>query len=170
MASLLSGHMHTILLKHLVAQQRPVSIIIVRSIGFDRQHYLLVYFISVETNNPVLYFYSLIPISGDETASQLFDSIIKKFDSEKLDIKAYIKENLFELVTDGSSSVTKGTNGLANFFRDFTNKPLYSIHFLAYKMHLAIIRSFNTIVYFKTLEIDILSIYFFYSQYGHTRD
>lgn len=169
MASLLSRHIHTILLKHLIAQKRPVSIIIDRSIGFDRQHYLLVYFMAVETNVPVLYFYSLIPIYGDETASQLFDSVMKKFDSEKLDIKSYIKENLFELVTDGSSLVTKGTNGLAKYFRNFTNRPLYSIHFLAYKMHLAIIRSFDAIDYFKTFESDILEINFFYSLRSHTR-
>lgn len=165
MTATLSRHAHTIILEHLVSASRPISLIIDRFVYVkDGQQYLVLYFVSVEVNNPVLYFYSLIPYTLEDTASEIFDKIMKKFDHEKVDIKSHLKENLMELVTDGTSDLMKEPDGLIQHFRDFIQRPFYSVRFLAHKIHLAVIRPFEAVDYFGAFERNMKSLFSFYNE------
>lgn len=148
MTEVMSNLMHETLMKHLVAKNSPVSIILDGSTDISRTHNMIVYFLAVEDHTPVMYFYKLIECSLDQSANGFFIALKDAFSKEKVDFIQYLKNNLIGYISDGAP-VMLGKNGLISKIRSMVNQPVYSVHCMAHKLHLAITKSFDKIMYFR---------------------
>lgn len=69
-------------------------------------------------------------------------------------------------VSDGANVMMGKNNGLVALVRNFVNRPIYAVHCMAHRLHLAIIHSFELDPYFDEFERIINSIYTFYNSRG----
>ena len=78
----------------------------------------------------------------------------------------YLKYNLIGYISDGAP-VMIGKNGLISKFRSMTNHPIYSVHCMAHKLHLAITKSLRNIIFsdstFKKIIESLVKFYNFHS-------
>lgn len=169
MMELMSSTMHETFIKHLVSKNLPLSIILDGSTDSSENHFLIVYFQAMEENVPIVYFYKLIEISVDETAAGYFKSLADSFIEEERDLYNHLRHNLIGFASDGAAVMMGKHNGLIKHFQDFTNRPIYAIHCMAHRLHLAILRSFKSEPYFGKFENLFNDLYRFYNLHGHKR-
>ena len=169
MVSVISETMHDELILHLVKKQNPFSIILDGSTDASQNHYLIVYFQAIENNRPVVYFYKLILLEADETASGLFRSLTDSFSSEKHSFSRYARKNMIGFASDGAAVMMGKTNGLGALLNDWTEKKLYMVHCMAHRLHLATRHALKLIPYFHTFEKQVNEIHNFYNRHGHKR-
>lgn len=169
MIEVMSNLMHENLMTHLVSINSPVSIILDGSTDLSRTHNMLVYFLAVEDYAPVMYFYKLIECSLDQSADGLFTALENAFSKEKVDFIKYLKNNLIGYISDGAP-VMIGKNGLVSKLRSMVNQPVYSVHCMAHKLHLAITKSFDKSMYFRNdFEKNIDNLVRFYNFHSTKR-
>jgi len=159
----ISAHMHTLLIDNMVSKNLPFSIIIDGSTDSTESHFLIVYFQILDNNTPVVCFYGLIETTSDRTASGLFNSIVATMSAEKRDFLNYFKRNLVGYASDGERVMSGSSGGLISFIRKHTRHPIYAIHCMAHRIHLAISKSFNAIPYFQKFENFINKLFQFYN-------
>lgn len=81
----------------------------------------------------------------------------------------YLKNNLIGYISDGAP-VMIGKNGLISEIRKMVNQPVYSVHCMAHKLHLAIGKSLKKSIYFREhFENNIDSIVKFYNFHSSKR-
>lgn len=165
----MSSFMHETLLNSFISNNSPVTIILDGATDTSSRHNILVYFLAIEDFTPMLYYYKLIECSTNQSASGLFDALKTSFSNEKRDLITYLKYNLIGYISDGAP-VMIGKNGLISKFRSMTNQPIYSVHCMAHKLHLAITKSLRNIIYFdSTFEKIIESLVKFYNFHSSKR-
>lgn len=64
----------------------------------------------------------------------------------------YLKRNLIGFATNGANVMRGYSNGLISHFEKYVNNPIYAIHCLAHRLHLAIEKSFKKVPYLKQFE------------------
>lgn len=118
------------------------------SSDLQRTHNMIVYFLAVEDHVPIMYFYKLIECSLDQSADGLFKALKNAFVEEEVDFIQYLRNNLIGYISDGAP-VMLTKNGLVSKFRSFVNRPIYFVHCMAHKLHLAITMCFEKVTYFR---------------------
>lgn len=171
MVESMSNFMHEKMIEHMLSKNSPFSIIIDGS-DLNGLHYLIVYFQVLENNTPVVAFYRLIQTSSDITGEGLFKVLKNAIIEEKHDLFSYFKKNLIGYSSDGAYVMTGPRKGLISYIRRMKNndEPVFAIHCMAHRLHLAIKSSFKSNDYFK-LSFDKLinDIYHFYNFHSTKR-
>lgn len=192
MVNVISTEMHDSLIKQLTDKQSPVSLIVDSSTDNSQNHYLIAYFQALESNIPVIYFYKLILLQADETASGLLQALVNAWESEthgfsrylKVCIESYttnssifachvsfpfFKVNLRGFASDGAAVMLGKHNGLKKLINDWTLNGVYGIHCMAHRLHLAIRAAITTVPYYTDFEAAINELHNFYNRHGHKR-
>uniref|UniRef100_A0A915J9F9 DUF4371 domain-containing protein n=1 Tax=Romanomermis culicivorax TaxID=13658 RepID=A0A915J9F9_ROMCU len=103
---------------------------------------------ALEHDAPVVYFYKLIKLGADETASGLFQKLMEAWDAEPGAFIQHIRKNLRGYASDGAAVMVGRKGGLSKLLNDWTTTNLFTIHCMAHRLHLAI-RSALDVVGFK---------------------
>jgi len=156
-------------MKYITNSKSPMSIILDSSTDVSQHHYLVVYLQSLEDYTPVLYFYKLIPLQIDESAAGHFNVLQKQWQEEKLDLTSHIKRNLVAFASDGAPVMMGKSGGLKKLLSDWIGKPLFSVHCMAHRLQLAILKALSGIPYFAKFEDLLNEIFHFYNRHGHKR-
>lgn len=165
MMEVISSVMHKSLIDHLLSKNIPISIIIDGTTDSNAKHTLIVYFQAIEDSSPVVYFYKLIETTSDGTAQGLYKSLSEAIQDEERDLYNYVKRNLVGYASDGEPVMASADNGLiAIIRRDMAENPIYAIHCMAHRLHLAIRRSINAFPFFTEFEDFLNSLYTFYAR------
>lgn len=85
----ISKTMHNTFVKSLLEKNVPVSIIIDGTSDSSRNHYLIVYFQTIENDNPVIYFYRLLEVN-DESSLGLYTLITEAWNNEEGNFLEYM--------------------------------------------------------------------------------
>lgn len=141
----MSSYMHRLLINHMLAKESPFSIIIDGSTDITDTHFLIVYFQLLENNVPITCFYKLLETSSDVTANGFFKTIWDGLKNEERDFFNYFKRNLIGFASDGESVMSGVRGGLISFIRGISKQPIYAIHCMAHRIHLAIKKAYKTI-------------------------
>lgn len=169
MMQLISSEMHTTLISHLTEKSLPLSIILDSSTDSSQNHNLIVYLQALERNGPTVYFYKLISLEANESASGLLNALTSQFDKEPNNFGNYLKRNLKGFASDGAAVMLGRENGLNKLLEDWTGNKLYAIHCMAHRLHLAIRRAIVSIPIFSAFKITINNVHNFYNHHGHKR-
>lgn len=162
MMKAMSKDFHATLVQHLSNEKiGPISIILDSSVDNSGENKLIVYIRALENNSPKLYFYRLLLIEGSETAEALFELLKKALIEDKLEES--IRKNLVGFGSDGASVMLGRKSGLAQRFKTYVNGPLYVIHCMAHRLHLASRKIFEEIE-LKNFENLVNKVYAFYSR------
>lgn len=173
MTEFISETMHNTMIDTLLNKNVPISIIVDGTTDSSRIHYLIVYFQTIENDNPVIYFYRLLEVN-DESALGLFTIITQAWEKEKGDFVNYMKRNLIGFASDGASVNLGRSGGLVQHFKNFANSPIFAVHCMAHRLELAIQHSFEIDDLFvstvgRKIESYINSVYSFYNEKTHKR-
>lgn len=163
MVESMSGHMHRLLLSHMLSKNLPFSIIIDGSTDSQETHYLIIYFQILEKDIPVVCFYKLVETSTDSTAQGYLNTIKTAFESEASDFYSYFKRNLVGYASDGEPVMSGATGGLIALLRKETNHPIIATHCMAHRLELVIKKAFKKIPYFETFDGFVADLYKFYN-------
>lgn len=163
MLQCMSSYMHRQLIDHMVSENLPFSIIIDGSTDISESHYLIIYFQIFEENVPVICFYRLLETSSDVTALGFFNTITNALKSEERDLYDYFRHNLVGYVSDGENVMTGVVGGLISHIRKITVNPIFAVHCMAHRLHLAIGNAYSSIPYFSTFDKLINALYKFYN-------
>ncbi len=145
----------------------PVSLIVDGSTDVKQNHYLITYLQVLDNNNPLVYFYRLLPMRQGETAQDILDTILNAWEEDG--IKEYMKSNLIGYGADGASVMMGKHKGLGKLLQKFSQRELVSVHCMAHRVHLSIRRAFSTFTFMNHFESAINGIYTFYYSHGHKR-
>lgn len=165
----MSSLMHKAMINHIMSKNLPFSIIIDGSTDATESHMLIIYFQILENNVPVVCFYRLLETSSDRTAAGLFKTIKDAMISEENDLFSYFKRNLVGYASDGERVMSGHLGGLISIIRRNTEKPIYAIHCMAHRLHLAIHKAFESNSYFKEFDSFINKLFQFYNWNGSKR-
>ena len=165
----MSAHMHNLMLQHMVSRDLPFTIILDGSDDITDSHFMIVYFQILENDVPVMCFYRLIETTSDVSALGYFNSIKKAMLEEKVPIYDYFQRNLVGYVSDGAPVMIGSEGGLISYVQRVTNNPIFTVHCMAHKLHLAITKAYVSIEYFKTFDSIINDLYKFYNSYSSKR-
>lgn len=159
----MSEYMHKQLVNHMYYNNLPFSIIIDGSTDITNNHYLIIYFQILENNIPIVCFYKLVETTSDVTAKGFFGSIKQALYAEDVDLYGYFKKNLVGYVSDGENVMTGKEGGLISYIRKQTDHPIYAVHCMAHRIHLAIEKSYASIAYFTSFDSFINKLFQFYN-------
>lgn len=166
----ISKMMHDTLIDSLTSTNKPISIIVDGSTDPSQTHFLIVYFQTIEENNPVIYFYKLIELNA-ETGVGLYEAIYESWRSDN--ILNHMKKNLVGFASDGARSMTGKNNGFISYIRHFADNPIYAVHCMAHRLELAIERAFKnnemTLKVGDDIEYLVNNIFKFYNKQGYKR-
>lgn len=162
--SSISEYMHQQLIDYMYYNDLPFSIILDGSTDITNSHYLIIYFQILENNSPSVVFYKLVETTSVVTAKGYFETIKNSFYEENVDFYAYFKKNLVGYISDGESTMAGREGGLISFIRKQTKHPIYAVHCMAHRMHLAIEKSYASISYFATFDKLINKLFQFYNR------
>lgn len=165
----MSSYMHRQFINHMLSENLPFSIIIDGSTDISESHYLIVYFQILERNVPSICFYRLIETSSDVTASGYFNSIINAMKSEERNLYDYFRHNLIGYVSDGEHVMTGVAGGLISYIRKITDNPIFAVHCMAHRLHLAIGNAYSSIPYFSSFDKLVNNLYKFYNFHSSKR-
>lgn len=165
----MSAFMHKSLIYHMLSENLPFSMIIDGSTDSTESHYLIIYFQILEHNVPVVCFYRLVETTSDLTAKGLFKSITDAMKSEEVDFYKYFRNNLVGYISDGERVMTGKEGGVISFIRQDVKNPIYAVHCMAHRIHLAIEKAYKTIPYFKSFDKFINKIFQFYNWHANKR-
>lgn len=172
MTELISKHMHQTLVDNIMKQNVPISLIVDGTTDSSRVHYLIVYFQTIENNNPMIYFYRLLEVH-QETSEGLFNALTDAWKKESKDLYAYMKSNLIGFASDGAAVNVGKKGGLALHLKNFARNPIFAVHCMAHRLELAIQHSFEVEGAIsnmgKNIDTLINSIYSFYNDKSHKR-
>lgn len=173
MTTVMSKTMHDTLIEQLLSKNVPISIIIDGTTDSSRIHYLIVYFQTMENDNPMIYFYRLIEVN-DESSLGFFEALENAWKKENGDFYGYMHNNLVGFASDGAAVNIGKHGGLVNHLKQFAKTPLLAVHCMAHRLELAIGHSFEIDGPVSKLgkEMDKLinGIYSFYNNKGHKRN
>lgn len=153
----LSNSFHEILIDYLIAKKNPISLIIDDTTDKGNNHFKIVYFQTIEDNNPVIYFYKLIETKSEKGISS-FEALRDAFKSEKRSqFHDYMQNNLIGFASDGAPSNTGKNSGTIKHIRDWARSPIFAIHCLAHRLELAVEHAFNSLT--NTVQMNKISEY-----------
>lgn len=164
MTQSMSSYMHRQLLQHMLSKNLPFSIILDGSCDNTDNHYMIIYFQILENNVPSVVFYRLVETSSDVTALGYFNTITEKFKSEESDFYNYFKENLVGYISDGENVMMGENGGLISHVRKVAKNPVFAVHCMAHRIHLAINKAYSSIPYFLEFDKFINELFKFYNQ------
>lgn len=159
----ISSNMHERLLRHMLSENLPFSIIVDGSADITDNHYLSVYFQILEENVPVIVFYKLVELSSDVTALGIYKSVKDAFQSENVDFLNYFRHNLVGFASDGEPTMSGQYNGLIAHIRNEVHNPIFSIHCMAHRLELMIKHTLTKHEYFERFEKTINDLFKFYN-------
>lgn len=159
----ISSSMHKLLLRHMLSENLPFSVIVDGSADISDNHYLSMYFQILDRNVPVIVFYKLILLSSDVTAAGIYKSVNDALQSEDVDFFNYFRHNLIGFASDGEPTMSGQYNGLVAHIRNDAVKDIFAIHCMAHRLELMINRSLNTHEYFDRFEKCINNLFKFYN-------
>lgn len=171
----ISLEMHTILIKHLVAQDLPFSIIVDGNTDKHNIPYLIVYIHTLENNRPIAYFYRIIELNKGESSEAMFNALIecvKADTTETIDFFGFFKRRLIALISDGASNMVSPGVSLYARLKSFANEKLISIHCMAHRLDLAVqwaVEKDKSFSYFNKFNSILNSLYTFYQSRGSKR-
>lgn len=163
MMELISSSMHQRLLKHMLSEQLPFSIIVDGSSDISDNHYLSIYFQILEKNVPVVVFYKLVELSSDVTAQGIYTSVKTALQNEDVDLLNYFRTNLVGFASDGEPTMSGQNNGLIALIRKDSKNHIFSIHCMAHRLELIIKHALETNKYFEKFEQIINELFQFYN-------
>ena len=138
----ISKYFHESLINHLLSDNiGPISIIVDSSVDNSVRNKLIVYLRAMENNKPKVYFYRLLEIEGSETSDALFQMLYSAFEEDK--INNTIQENLAGFASDGASVMIGHRSGLLTKIKNFAKNPVFGVHCMADRLHLAARKIFN---------------------------
>lgn len=161
----ISSNMHKRLLKHMLSENLPFSVIVDGSADITDNHYLSVYFQILEGNVPVIVFYKLIELSSDLSGAGIYKSFENAFQDEEIDLFNYFRQNLIGFASDGEPTLTGAYNGLIAHIRNHVKNPIFSIHCMAHRLELIIKHTLTEQEYFTRFEITMNELFKFYNDY-----
>lgn len=138
----MSSLMHKNMINHMLSKNLPFSMIIDGSTDSTESHLLIIYFQILENNVPVVCLYRLLETSSDRTAAGLFKTLKNAMLTEESDLFSYFKRNLVGYAFDGERVMSGYTGGLISHIRQITDNPIYAVHCMAHRLHLAIQKAF----------------------------
>lgn len=139
MSAVISSEMHKTLLEALVKNNYPCSLIIDGSTSIGLYHYLTVLLQTLENERPVVYFYRLIDVGQDSSATGLMNVFESSLSKEKIDITAYLKRNLVGFGADGASVNLGRKGGFIVKLNEFVGgREIYSVWCMPHRLELAI--------------------------------
>lgn len=172
MSNFISDIMHDILIKYLIENQMPISIIVDDTTDLSTVHFKIVYFQTIEDNRPVIYFYKLIELKA-ETGQAHFDVVRSAWENESPGFLEYMKENLVGFASDGASVNVGRHNGMITYLKNWASKPLFAVHCMAHRLELLIHHAFDINKEIENIshELDraLNDIYKFYGGLSHKR-
>ncbi|XP_031639159.1 E3 SUMO-protein ligase KIAA1586-like, partial [Contarinia nasturtii] len=173
----ISAYMHDTLINSLIQNEMPISIIIDDSTDAGNVHFKIVYFQTIESDRPVIYFYKLIELSAG-TGIGGFQAITSAWESEKrTDFISYMNKNLIGFSSDGDSTNTGKHTGILKYLKDWSSKPIFSVHCMSHRLELVIKHAFEKLIDEETnhrivseyLDKTINQIHKFYNAQGYKR-
>lgn len=164
MAECISREMHDIVVRQIVSTNTPISMIVDSVIDVGRKDYIAVYFQAIENNTPTIYFYKLIEVTDMSEPNDQFNVLIKAIKDEPVDLLGHLKSRLVGFSSDAAPVMTNKENGFSAQLNRFTQRPLYTIHCMAHRLHLASIPAFERNAYFVKMDQLIYAIYEFFVQ------
>lgn len=163
MMNSMSNYMHKQLVDYMFYSNLPFSIIIDGSTDKSNNHYLIIYFQLLENDVPILCFYKLVETSSTVTAKGYFESIQKAMYTEDVDFYGYFKKHLVGYVSDGEKVMSGKEGGLISYIRKIAHHPVYAVHCMAHRMHLAVEKAYAQISYFGEFDKLINKLFQFYN-------
>lgn len=159
----ISEYMHFLLIQHLVRNHPPFSMIVDTSDDIEGRHYMIVYFIGIEDNTPITYFYKLVEMTKGSTAqghmdvlidalnddNNLLNSEINTYNDEtqtnltKDEMSSFFQNNLVGFISDGAAVMQGRTGGLVAKLRQFVKSKFFSVHCMAHKLQLVLGQAFK---------------------------
>lgn len=141
---------------------------------------MIVYFIAIEENTPITYFYKLVEMTKGSTAQGHFDVLIDALNDDNIELKnqintydetqtnltnndmiSFFKNNLVGFISDGAAVMQGRTGGLVMKLREFVNSKFYSVHCMAHKLQLFLGQAFKSNIYFSVFDAIVNEIYGF---------
>lgn len=153
----------------MISKDLPFSIILDGSEDITDTHFMIIYFLILENEVPVMVFYRLVETSSDVSALGYFNTIKKAMTEENVEIYDYFQRNLVGYASDGASVMVGEDGGLISYVRRVTENPIFAVNCMAHKLHLAINKAYNSIAYFKTFDKTINDLFKFYNMHSSKR-
>ena len=139
MVDVISSSMHKTLLETLKQNNYPCSLIVDTSSSIGLFHYLSVLIQTLEKERPVVYFYKLIEVGQDSTATGLMNAFETSLYQEKIDITGFFKNNLVGFGADGASVNLGPKGGFIVKLKEFAQgRDIYSVWCMPHRLELAI--------------------------------
>jgi len=138
----ISDEMHKTFIRAVCEKSLPISIIIDAATDASQNHYLIILFQHLENEIPVIYFYTLVKLTADESAAGLFRSIQEQFDVDGLAFKNAIKRDLVGFASDGAAVMMGSQGGLKVNIVDYVKQTITYINLLLKKF---VLRTYSII-------------------------
>jgi len=136
MVMFISDQFHQQLIKKLVKNQQPMTLLLDSSTDVSGKKIILFYFQTLEKCRPVLHFYKALQLQSD-TGEEMFKVFTAQIKKDGSDFEKLVLEKTIGFASDGASQNIGKHNGFLPKFKSIKQGKIVDIHCYSHKLQLA---------------------------------
>ena len=157
-------------LDELMSSESPLTLIIDEATDRSMNPYLVVLFMTLQDNMPVLYLDRLVKLTSDVTSQGIFNSMISSWEGVGREgFVQHLKRHIRAMSSDGASVMRGSRNSVFVHLNQWCDNDIYSMHCMPHRLHLGGRRAMKEIDYLMHLESVVNKLHATYKKSSHKK-